>query len=602
MIQTGAGERVVVIGGGLAGISAAVELGEAGLPVTLLEARPWLGGATCSFTRRGLTIDNGQHAFLRCFTAYRDLLAKLASSGSAAIQDRLDVTVVAPGAHARIRRSSLPAPLHLARPLARYRLLSVPERARVAAAGVMLQFSDLPGSRADEESLGDWMSAHGQREHARRLFWDVMAVPLLNIASGDADLGLAVSAIRKTLLTQRDSADIGVPSAPLSRVHGGPAADLLARLGAEVLVGVRAAAVQAIPGGRYQVQLASAGPDAPNGGHGTPDVIDAAAVVLAVPPWEAAVLATAGMAEATGHWAQLLPSPVVSIHVIYGSRVTTLPFAVAAGSPIRWWIDKTHSAGLHTGQYLAAAVPAAGQYVDKSATQLRNELLPALEQLLPAAADADIEDFFVTRERRATVAQVAGSRRFRPPAGAGPAGFAVAGAWTDTGWPETMEGAVRSGLAAARKLIAELAVAGAVASPGLAVGSAPVGSARRTVVTDPASVTEPPAVADPAPVIEATAIAGATAVTEPRAGAEATEARGIADATVVTAPIAGNEAEASGATATPEPTAGRDEEGNDAPQKQELPGIAELEELVTVRRRADRTGSAGAEPLRAARR
>ncbi len=235
MIQTEAGERVVVIGGGLAGISAAVELGEAGLPVTLLEARPWLGGATCSFARRGLTIDNGQHAFLRCFTAYRDLLGKLASSGSGAIQDRLDLTVVAPGAQARIRRSTLPAPLHLARPLARYGLLSVRERARVAAAGVMLQFSDLPGSRASQQSLGSWMAAHGQREHARRMFWDVLAVPLLNIASDDADLGLAASAIRKTFLTKRDGADIGVPSVPLSRMHGDPAADVLACLGAEVL-------------------------------------------------------------------------------------------------------------------------------------------------------------------------------------------------------------------------------------------------------------------------------------------------------------------------------------------------------------------------------
>jgi hypothetical protein len=115
-------------------------------------------------------------------------------------------------------------------------------------------------------------------------------------------------------------------------------------------------------------------------------------------------------------------------------------------------------------------------------------------------------------------------------------------------------------------------------------------------------VAETPAAAELAPVIETTAIAGATAVTEPHAGAEATEARGIADATVVTAPIAGNDAEVSGVTATPEPTAGSDEEGNDAPQKQALPGIAELEELVTVRHRADRTGSAGAEPLPAARR
>ncbi len=326
-------------------------------------------------------------------------------------------------------------------------------------------------------------------------------------------------------------------------------------------------------------------------------MIDAAAVVLAVPPWEAAVLATAVMAEAPGRWAQLLPSPVVSIHVIYGSRVTTLPFAVAAGSPIRWVIDKTHSAGLHTGQYLAATVPAAGEYVDKPATQLQNELLPALEQLLPGAADADIEDFFVTRERRATVAQVAGSQRFRPLAGAGPAGFALAGAWTDTGWPDTMEGAVRSGLAAARKLIAELAVDGAsrawVGGAGLA---APGGRSSATRLRSPNSLRPPNQLRSPnrlrspnqrrspsrARVIEATVSAGPTSVTEPMAGTEATEA--------------------SAATAITEPATSRDEEGNNAPHQQELPGIAELDELVTASDRADRTGSPGAEPLPAARR
>ena len=100
--MTGSGERVVVIGGGLAGITAALNLAEAGVSVVLLEARPWLGGATWSFGRRGLTIDNGQHVFLRCFTAYRELLARLGVTGSARLQDRLDVTVLAPDGPVRL--------------------------------------------------------------------------------------------------------------------------------------------------------------------------------------------------------------------------------------------------------------------------------------------------------------------------------------------------------------------------------------------------------------------------------------------------------------------------------------------------------------------
>ncbi len=454
MGRTEDGDGVAVIGGGLAGISAALELAEAGLAVTLVEARPWLGGATCSFARRGLTIDNGQHAFLRCFTAYRDLLARLVVTSSCSIQEQLDLTVLAPGAQARIRRSGWPAPLHLARALAGYRLLSARERASVAATVLLLQLSDLSGSQSVAASLGGWLSAHGQGEHARRMFWDVAAGGWLNAGADDADLALAASAMRTALLARRDSADIGTASVPLSRLHGRPAADLLAGLGVDIRLGVAAASVQADRAGRYRIALA-AGQGSPTNS-GQRDDIGAAGVVLAVPPWEAASLAPDGLGDEAGRWAQLQPCPMVSIHVIFGSRVTDLPFAAVAGSPVRWIMDKTRAAGLYAGQYLAATVPAAGQYVDARAAQLREEFLPELERLIPAAAAVDVEDFFVTRERRATIAQVPGSRRLRSGQDGGPAGFAVAGAWTDTGWPDTMEGAVRSGRAAARKLIADL--------------------------------------------------------------------------------------------------------------------------------------------------
>jgi predicted NAD/FAD-binding protein len=121
------GRRVVVIGGGLAGITAALELRDAGAEVTLLESRPRLGGAATSYARAGMMVDNGQHVFLRCCTSYTALLARLGVTGSVAIQDRFDVTVLTPDGRARLRRSALPSPLHLARALAGYRLLSLAE-------------------------------------------------------------------------------------------------------------------------------------------------------------------------------------------------------------------------------------------------------------------------------------------------------------------------------------------------------------------------------------------------------------------------------------------------------------------------------------------
>lgn len=450
---------VVVIGGGLAGISAALELAEAGRSVTLVEGRPWLGGATCSFLRRGLTIDNGQHIFLRCFTAYRDLLARLGMTVSCVIQDRLDLTVLAAdtggAAQARLRRSALPPPAHLAGALARYRLLSVTERARVAAAAMMLRFADV--GTGNDRNLAGWLADHGQHERARTMLWDWLCSAALNTPPERADLSLAAATLRATVLAGRDKADIGVPSVPFSELHSAPAAALLGQLGVTIRLSTRAAAVESDPAGGYEVAVVAE----PHGRAADPgtttEPIRTAAVVLAVPPGEAVGLASLVLPGAAARWSLLRTSPVVSLHVVYDRPVTGLPFAVVAGSPVRWVIDKTSAAGLHAGQYLAATLPAADRYVDAPAAQLRESMLALLDSLFPEAAEASVEDFFVTRERRATIWHEPGVQRLRAVPGTGPGGLAVAGAWTETSWPDTMEGAVRSGRSAARRILVGLA-------------------------------------------------------------------------------------------------------------------------------------------------
>ena len=544
MTLAGGRASVVVIGGGLAGISAAIRLADAGLEVALLEARPWLGGATWSFARRGLTIDNGQHAFLRCCVAYRDLLARLGVEASTTIQDELDLTVLGPHAQARVRRSWLPAPWHLARSLAGYRLLSRSERAKVAAAAVALQFVDV--AAGGDRSLGEWLSRHGQDERARRLFWDQLSLSALNVDSERADLSTAASAIRAALLTRRDSADLGVPSVPLSQLHGSPAVELLRQLKVMVRLGVRASSLRPNPAGGWEIGLAYGGHTAAAQGaeirreaifeHGQAR-INAAGVVLAVPAWEAAVVAPDSLARDAARWTQLEPSPVMSIHVVYGSRVTELPFAAAADSPVHWVMDKTGPGGLYTGQYLAASVRAADAYLDMPAAQLRAEFLPALDRLFPAAAQASVEDFFVTRERRATIAHVPGSQELRV-AGPGLAGFALAGAWTDTGWPDTMEGAVRSGRAAAQKLIEELPARGAVAAGRIPASKVPASKvpARRVPDCRVAGVTGPANVAQasvaPAAKLEPARTAPASTVSPSNASAGTVSASTVSVSTV----------------------------------------------------------------------
>ena len=313
------------------------------------------------------------------------------------------------------------------------------------------------------------------------MLWDLLSLSALNVGAERADLPLAASTIRAAILAARGNADLGVPSVPLSELHGAPAAALLSQLRVTMRLGVRATAVRVSPAGGFDVHLAHGAPaGASPVGPGTaspvcepvfgagPTQINAAGVVLAVPAWDAAALVPDRLAADAAIWSSLEPSPLISLHVIYGSRVTRLPFAAAVGSPVHWVVDKTAAAGLHAGQYLAASVRGADAYVDTPAAALRAEFLPALERLFPAAAHATVVDFFVTRERRATIAHVPGSQRWRAATAAGPPGFAIAGAWTDTGWPDSMEGAVRSGQAAARKVMAELPAARELQQPGQA--------------------------------------------------------------------------------------------------------------------------------------
>jgi len=190
--------------------------------------------------------------------------------------------------------------------------------------------------------------------------------------------------------------------------------------------------------------------------------LPADAVVLAVPAMNAGSLAVPAGVTDTSAWDALGFSPIVNVHFVYDRTVTPLKFAAAVDSPVQWVFDKTRQAGLGSGQYLAISLSAADKYVDMPVAALREMFEPALERLFPAAADANVTDFFVTRERRATFRQGPGTGALRPGAMTSVRGLALAGAWTDTGWPDTMEGAVRSGHNAAQEMIRQMGLTGAV--------------------------------------------------------------------------------------------------------------------------------------------
>ncbi|MFD8947486.1 hydroxysqualene dehydroxylase HpnE [Streptomyces xanthophaeus] len=442
-------QRAVVVGGGLAGVTTALGLADAGLEVTLLEGRPRLGGLAFSFKRGELTVDNGQHVYLRCCTAYRWFLDRIDGAALAPLQDRLDVPVL-DVAHprgprlGRLRRSALPVPLHLAASLATYPHLSLAERASVGRAALALRRLDPADPALDGLDFATWLGRYGQSPRTIEALWDLVGIATLNATADQSSLGLAAMVFKTGLLSESGAADIGWARVPLGDLHDTLARKALDAAGVRTVLRARATAVSRTQEGGWRVDTEE-------------EYLDADTVVLAVPQREAHALLPPGALADPDKLLDIGTAPILNVHVVYDRKVLKQPFFAALGSPVQWVFDRTDSSGLPDGgQYLALSQSVAQDDIDEPVSVLRAKYLPELERLLPAARGAKVRDFFVTRERTATFAPAPGVGRLRPGPRTDTPGLYLAGAWTATGWPATMESAVRSGLSAAHAALTAL--------------------------------------------------------------------------------------------------------------------------------------------------
>jgi squalene-associated FAD-dependent desaturase len=433
-----------VIGGGLAGITAALDCAAAGARVTLVEVRRRLGGAAYSFERDGLLLDNGQHVFLRCCLAYRALLERLGSIQRVALQPRLEIPVLKPGARiATLRRGGLPAPLHLAGALARYPHLTLAQRLGAARAALALTRLRANDPALEKMTFGDWLAEHGQGPEAVVALWDLVALPTLNLPAAQASLELGAFVFRTGLLSGADAGDIGFHAAPLGATIGEPAERALAQADVEVRLGWRAETLLQTAGG-FEV-------------HGREDGLSAEAAIVAIPHARTAALLRPLLPELSAKLDGLGHSPIVNLHIVYDRPVCELEFAAGVGTPVQYLFDRTAASGAPPGcQYLAISLSGAEQEMGMSVDALRERYLPALCELLPRARAAKVESFMATREHAATFRAAPGAAALRPGPETAVKGLVLAGAWTDTGWPATLEGAVLSGHAAAEKALARL--------------------------------------------------------------------------------------------------------------------------------------------------
>jgi squalene-associated FAD-dependent desaturase len=400
--------KVAVVGGGLAGLAAALDLADAGHEVALHEARPTLGGAVQTLPRRDgdpePPPDNGQHIALGCFTEYLRFLDRIGESGSVR-RLKLELPVLDERRRpATIRRSPLA--------LLRYRHVSFGERLAILRA--LARWNQTPHA----ETFGDELRARGQSERAVGRFWDVFVRPALNLPADEASAEAGLFTVQTALLGDAAAADLVLPVRPLGEMHGEAAGRALEAAGATVETGSRVDDL---------------------------DALGAGAVVLAVPPGESARLL--GVPEP-----ELEHSPIVSVHLLFDRPILGMPLAALLNSPAHWVFNRgllTGHSPEANGEYLTVVSSGAPELEALRGRELVDLIAGALTERL---GEAELLWSRVSREPNATIAVRPGSEKQRPGPETSRPGVVRAGAWTATGWPATMESAVRSGRIAARTL------------------------------------------------------------------------------------------------------------------------------------------------------
>ena len=431
----------IVVGGGVSGVAAAAASADRGWRTLLIERGRVLGGMARSFPdeKLGGEMDCGQHVLMACCTEYRALLRRLGTEHLAPLQPRLDVLVVdEQGRRARLRESPLPSPLHLLPAFARFPWLDLRDR---AAAGVAIRrlaaLRDL--APLDSRSFTDWLGA-AARGSRRRALWDLLCVATCNLPAQELSAAVGAFVVREGFL-RAGAAAVGVPAAGLSQLLS-PVIPLLTSRGGAVILGDAADGVLVDNGHISGVRTASGA------------ILHAPRVVIAGPP---SLLHRVAPEVAThpslAPYGRLATSPILNLHLRFDRRVLDATYLAVWDSPLQWLFSRSRLHG-EPGpeETVVCSLSAATDLASLPADQVRDLLLPHLHRAQPASRTARLLAWRVTRERDATAALRPGTASLRPGPHTPLPGLTIAGAWTATGWPITMESAARSGRAAVEAL------------------------------------------------------------------------------------------------------------------------------------------------------
>lgn len=440
--------KVAVLGGGLAGLSAARSLIDTGFDVTLVEKRPFLGGRAFSFYSRDadMEVDNGQHVFMGCCTYYIDFLRAINAHGDAVLQDSLRAEVVLGGVRGTL--SSFPAlgPFHLVPSFMRYPHIGASDKFR-ALFGLLK--ASLTNRRKSVESLDsqtfyDWLKSNHQSERAIENLWNLIILPTLNddVRSVNADMALMV--VQQGLLKKPRDAAIGY-----ARVGLGSIADIRGRrfiedCGGSVIQGktVRSLLFDGdVVGGAQLSDGTTLQADAYVSALPYGTLLDLLPPRLATDPFFEQI-------------AGLTSAPIVNLHLWYDRQVMRDAFIAFLESPIQWVFNRSLIQGNlnSSGQYVCISLSGAWDFINRPKRDLEEMFEEEMRRVFPLARDAIVQKRLIIKQPNATFRCVPGIASRRPSQVTPIDNLFLAGDWTSTDWPSTMEGAVRSGVYAARAL------------------------------------------------------------------------------------------------------------------------------------------------------
>lgn len=435
--------RVVVVGGGLAGLAASLAALDLGLDVTLFEGRPRLGGRASSFPdpQSGTLADNGQHLALGCCTNFADFCRRIGVKEGFRLPKSIRF-LMPDGQLGKLTFARWPAPFHLAPSFLRLPFLTVGDKLRIArgSSALLRGFDPRPG-----ESFADWLLRHGQTVRTLAVFWGPVLISALNEQLDRLDPHAARKVIVEGLLAARDAGRPVIPDVPLQELLGDPAGAKLRERGADLRLtcGVRLVAIDE--------ELGLQGVRLRDG-----SFVPADFVVLAVPWYRAKDLlepharAACRTLDGLDH---LDAAPIVGVHLWFDRPVWPHDHAVTPGRLVHWVFRER---GEGSGDYLKLVISAARDLEGWDRHQIQAMVLEDLAGMNPAIREANVVACRVVTEHRATFVPAPGSDAIRPPQRTAIDGLMLAGDWTATGWPATMEGAIRGGYLAAEEIARDL--------------------------------------------------------------------------------------------------------------------------------------------------